>query len=173
MACALKEIIITINKTTLSLYHVLGIWNFQLGSVVNTKPFSCFLYTFSIDWGARIQSQGWMARQLCLSKTSLPRKQSSLIRTWQALASSTARLCQFLQRRWGRAGMPQGGNGEEKHQRRMEGVKDKFYNSTNSISRSGDSTDAVDLTTMLGPHKSFGFTEHSLCIRCDHGHPHV
>ena len=61
---------------------------------------------------------------------------------------------------------------KEKHQRRMEGVEDKLYNST--ILYLGLIPEAMDLTTMRHrPHKSFGFMEHSLCIRCDHGHPHV
>lgn len=44
-----------------------GDTKFQLGSVVNTRPFSCFLYTFLTDSAARIQGQAeWSCQTLPL-----------------------------------------------------------------------------------------------------------
>lgn len=146
---------------------------FQSGSVVNTRSFCCFLYTFSIDWGARIQSQGWMvlpdsaSRRSHSQGNSLPNQDLTGFGFLNCLAVSNP-----FREDEGELGCFKEETEKEKHQRRMEGVEDKLYNST--ILYLGLIPEAMDLTTMLHrPHKSFGFTEHSLCIRCDHGHPHV
>lgn len=55
-----------------------GDTKFQLGSVVNARPFSCSLYTFLTDSAARIQGQAEWSCQTLLLKGLLPRKQDCL-----------------------------------------------------------------------------------------------
>ena len=130
MASALKEIILWPSIKQFEPLPCAGDMKFQLGSVVNTRPFSWFPYTFSIDWAARIQGRGWMVLPDSASRRSCSQGNSASNQDWTGfgflsclcpIPSDKMRESRGASRRIWRKG---------KHRRREESVEDKLYNST-------------------------------------------
>lgn len=129
-------------------------WGYEISVRVSSEYKAILLLpTISIDWGARIQSQDWMVLPDSASRShsqgnSLPNQDLTSFGFLNCLTVSNS-----FREDEGELGCFKEETEKEKHQRRMEGVEDKFYNST--ILYLGLIPDAMDLTTMLWIYGAF------------------
>lgn len=136
---------------------------FQLGSVVNTRPFSCLPYTFSIDWAPEFEARAERSCQTLPLEGLAPKETVCLVSTGQALASWAAWLCPIpsdkmresrdaSRRRWRKG----------KHRRKVESVWRQTWQLSNSISSL--SPEAMDFFSLFcpWPQRGHGFNHYAI-----------
>lgn len=109
---------------------------------MNTRPFSCSLYRFSIDSGGRMQGQGWMVLPDSPSRRSGSQGNSLSNPDLTSFRFLNCLTVQFLQTGRARAGMLQG---------RSKGAQEsgKHWEQTLQFNNSNSRPDSMDLITTL------------------------
>lgn len=142
---------------------------FQLESVVNTRPFSCSLYTFFIDSAARIQGQGWMVLPDSASQRSCSQGNNL---SNQDLTGFGFLNCPTVSNSFRQDGGEQGCFKKEAGMhRRSEECWRQTSQLNNSTSRSDSRGHGFNHYTTQASQEPWFYG--AFTVRCDHGHPHA